>query len=358
MNQRFRFNSRTYTRRRFTCVAAMPAKMPAPCFALRSCMLLVGFSVSGEALLADETLSLRLTLSGHTDQVESVCFNSDGTTVASGGLDRTIRAWDIATGKSTVVSSKFDEIIDAVAFNPRKPEIAWGTRNRVVRLREIRDGHDVAAAPSGKSKGRTADWLVPVPSVNCAAFSPTGALLAIAGDVTDVAILNVASGKSKLIKVADREVFGVAFSPDGKRLAAGGYEGVHFWEIEAAKFVRAVDTKSDPIFGIAFSPDSALLATAGRDNTVRLWDPTTGHQAAKFVGHSSSVFCVAFSPDGKRLASGGGDQTIRLWDVASRRNLATLMAHDAAVFSLAFHPEGKILVSSSADKTVKLWDVR
>lgn len=324
---------------------------------IRACAMLTAFLVSPLAAIGDEPLRLRLTLKGHTDHVKSVCFNSEGTGLASGGLDETVRVWDVATGKPAVVFSQFGEAVDAVAFSPCEQAVAWGTRNHLVRIRTILSDHDVAKRPAGKSKRRFADSLVPVPSVNCIAFSPDGLFLAVAGDNSDVAILNVYGRTTKSIKSADSEIFGIAYSPDGKRLAAGGYEGIHLWEVGTTGLVGAIDQKSEPIFGIAFSPDGALLASAGRDARVRLWESSTGRQVAKFEGHSSSVFCVAFSPDGRYVASGGADQTVRLWEVATGRNSASLKAHDSTVFSLAFRPDGKMLASSSADKTIKLWDV-
>jgi WD40 repeat protein len=71
------------------------------------------------------------------------------------------------------------------------------------------------------------------------------------------------------------------------------------------------------VLSVAYSPDGKTLASGSKDQTIKLWDVTTGKEQATLKGHTDLVTSVAYSPDGKTLASGGGDQTIKLWDVAT-----------------------------------------
>jgi WD40 repeat protein len=107
---------------------------------------------------------------------------------------------------------------------------------------------------------------------------------------------------------------------------------------------------------IAFAPDGKVLAAVGYNSTVRLWDSTTGKQLHDLSGHAEYVNWIAFSPDGKTLASAGQDGTIRLWNVNSGKELAVLKGHDKNVASVAFSPDGRSLASVGYDRSLRLWE--
>ena len=119
-------------------------------------------------------------------------------------------------------------------------------------------------------------------------------------------------------------------------------------------------TNTNSVNSIAFSPDGKTLANGtDYENTLRLWDVTTGQQKDTLTGHTEWVISVAFSPDGKTLASGASwkDNTVRLWDAMTGQHQRTFTGHTEEVNSVAFSPDGKTLASGSGDGTVLLWEM-
>ncbi|OXM61441.1 hypothetical protein CF165_38370 [Amycolatopsis vastitatis] len=152
------------------------------------------------------------------------------------------------------------------------------------------------------------------------------------------------------------------FSPDGRRIAVLGSEGLWVWDWEQVLAGRAQPMMSRRIRGdwrdkIAFSSDGQRVASGSDDGTVRIWNPAGDDHPAVLHGHDGSVYGVAFSRDGKWLASGGEDGTIRLWNLADGGSPAVLRGHEGSVTGVAFSPDGLHLASAGADGTVRMWDL-
>ena len=197
-------------------------------------------------------------------------------------------------------------------------------------------------------------------SVNGVAFSPDGKLLAAGSGDNMVMLWDAASGKEVRTLAATSSVGSVAFSPDGKLLAAGsGDNTLILWDVASGQEVRTL-TATSTVGSVAFSLDGKLLASGSWDkSTVTLWDVASGQEVRTLTGHTGGVdSVVAFSPDGQLLASGSWDNsTMTLREVATGQEINTFNGHNGGVYSVAFSPDGKLLASGSNDKTVKLWDV-
>jgi WD40 repeat protein len=190
------------------------------------------------------------------------------------------------------------------------------------------------------------------------AFSPDGKILAAGSWDNTVRLWDVNTWKElATLEGHELEVFSVAFSPDGKILATGSKDTtIRLWDVATQRELAVLNGHTNWVYSVAFSPDGKILATASVDKTVKLWDITTKQELATLIGHKGFVNSVEFSPDGKTLASASSDKTVMLWDTATQQEVATLIGHTNWVNSVAFSPDGKTLATGSFDKTVKLWD--
>jgi WD40 repeat protein len=196
------------------------------------------------------------------------------------------------------------------------------------------------------------------------AFSPDGKRLASADAAGQVKVWDATTGKTALtMKAPHGEATGVAFSPDGERLAAWYWNGTTVvWDARNGHEILTVPGHSGGGFlGATFSPDGRRLVSAAwdpeaRQGHVKVWDARTGREVLTFRGHTGAVSRMAFSPDGRRLASASDDRTVKVWDVVTGREEHSLTGHTYEVHSVAFSPDGQRLASASRDTTVKVWD--
>lgn len=158
-----------------------------------------------------------------------------------------------------------------------------------------------------------------------------------------------------------REVWSIAFSPDGSRLAAADESGgVKLWDPVTGQELAVLAGHEQGIWGVAWSHDGRKLATASSDTTAKLWDAATGQLLATLRGHTKRVSAAVFSPDGKLVATGSDDGTVKMWDASTGSELITIQGGAGWIRSLAFSPDGRMLATGlagfAAKSSLKLWD--
>jgi WD40 repeat protein len=211
------------------------------------------------------------------------------------------------------------------------------------------------------------------------AVSPDGKQIAVVG-LSGVIVWDAATGQ-ELHHYRDHTTTGargVAFSPDGKRFATSRPGGYMEREINGArkteKFPNEVKvrdaatgkelfTLSGGGHGVAFSPDGKRLASGSQEGLVTVWDAGTGKELLTLRGHVDAVFGVAFSPDSERIASASRDHMVKIWDASTGQEVLSLRGHDEPVMSVAFSPDGRYLASGASSSglggepgQVKVWD--
>lgn len=155
----------------------------------------------------------------------------------------------------------------------------------------------------------------------------------------------------------------VAFSPDGKTLAVGGYQEVLVWDLANATLARRIGAGQigDCVRSIAFRNNGQWLAVGEgapyAQGTVRVWDVVSGQPVLACPEPKGAVFAVAFSPDGQFLAAGGAEGVVRVWSVDQNKLAAELTGHGDWTLAVGFSADGKFLATSGADRTARVWEV-
>jgi WD40 repeat protein/transcriptional regulator with XRE-family HTH domain len=255
------------------------------------------------ALYAAAALPLRKRLAGGAEPVDSLALSPDGHTVAANSRDGKVRIWSLPGG----------------------------------RLRHTFTGYD---------------------SGEVAAFSPDGGTLAVAfarGADGMIGLLDPVTGrKLRTITVPDGSVRGIAFSPDGRTVAAASVTTVRVWDVATGRKRRGFTGHPYPE-AVAFGPDGRTVAAAGLDGLVRVWDVATGRTRTVGGGRIDGR-AVAFSPDGRTYAVVRAGGSVQLREVATGIVRHTLKDVPVGMNGLAFAPDGRTIAVPSPGDTVRLWD--
>lgn len=188
------------------------------------------------------------------------------------------------------------------------------------------------------------------------AFSPDGDMLAYpTPDYRNVELRDLSTAASAILDFQSEGVWSIAFSPDGRFLAAGCINGVVFLHDFETGDSRPIFDRKELVPSLAFSNDSSRLALSG-SNSVTILDISSGNVVDTLVGHLAPVWSVAYSPDGKYLASASSDDTVRVWDLNDRHS-RVFTGHTDEVRSVVFSIDSTLLATGCRDDTAAIWDV-
>ncbi len=346
---------------------------------------------------ADTGAHLR-TLQGHTDDVYSVAYSPDGRNVASGSVDRAVRIWNVSdlaplsvtiSGPTSAQGGPFNVTIafseDVTGFDASDLETTNGAVTKLTgsgktytaTIAPILPGTVSVSVPANAAGNKEASNKFSVvyepPSVTVSGptgvqaglFNVTIAFSAeVAGfEASDIEATNgsvtklTGSGKTYTATIAPTRAGTVRVSVPAN--AAGANQASNEFSVvyePSAVSSQILSGHTGNVWSAAYSPDGASLASASDDDTIRIWNPSTGETLQTLAGHTGSVISVTYSPDGSRIASAGADDTIRVWNAETGEILQTLTGHTDTVRSAAYSPDGSRIASSSRDDTIRVWN--
>jgi hypothetical protein len=295
---------------------------------------------------------------GHTDEIKAVAISADGRYAASGGLDQTVRIWNLITGKEEQVLRGHTGQIWSVVFHPNNRQVLSGSWDGTVRLWDIKSGMESKKIKNPKD-------------VNGVAITRDGSKILSGCDNQNAFLWNAVTGEEIRRYGGFKDyVYAVAFAPDGRHIACSSNDrSLRVFEMNTGQTVRAWEGLSDPALAVAFSPDSRYVFSSG-GNAVQQLDISSGKEVRRFEGHDGRVLGMALSVDGRRLVTGGDDLTVRLWNVATGKETEFFKGHQGVlkptfrgkgfrhtqtVNAVAISTDGRFAISAGLDKTVRLW---
>jgi dipeptidyl aminopeptidase/acylaminoacyl peptidase len=307
---------------------------------------------------------------GHREGITAVAVTPDGKTVATASADRTVRLWELATGKA-LRSLAGTGVVTA----PAGTVMATTDDDSHICLREVSSGKLLHRFPGYHP-----------------AFAPDGKLLACVSEAEgqpwasgyyDIVLRDAATGAEvRRLRGHPGAIHCLTFSADGQVLASGAagqrrqgknvdkapkvVDTIRLWDVATGKVMHQFGGDQHSVYALAFTPDGRSLVSGsyttggykeGRDPDApaRVWETATGRERVHLVGHQGWVTSVAVSPDGRTVAAGGLDHSVRLWDILTGKEVRRYMGHREMVTAVTFAPGGKALVSGSSDTTALVW---
>jgi RNA polymerase sigma factor (sigma-70 family) len=294
---------------------------------------------------------LLLECSGHQGTIMQLRFTSDGRTLISSSLDKTLRVWDAATGKqrfqlATPWPGQF-----AVSADNRY--LAHSSADRTIHLTDLSSGKHIRTFRVG-IEATIREGFEPIALV----ISPDGKQLATAEQKT-LRLWDVETGRLRSTTESPNggQPQAAAYSGGSIVVVSGAYGAPYtLWAFSEPAGPKTLRVEPGKVAQIAFAPDGGSLLFATQGGPLRLLDSGTGAELRVFTGMHGDARALAFSWDAKVAAAGTSHATLHQWDVVSGKEIDTTGKKAAAVDGVAFAPDGGTVATTNADGLLQMWD--
>jgi len=326
------------------------------------------------------------TLEGHTNFILGVAMSRDGRLAVSASKDRTLKVWEVDTGRELrTLEGHTGDVLGAAISRDGQLAIS-ASRDSTLKVWEVASGRelrtlrghsnavsDVALSADGRL-AVSASWddtlkVWDVPSggelrtlqghastVSGVALSGDGRLAVSASWDNTLKVWEVASGRElRTLQGHSGEVSAVAMSEDGRLAVSAGDRTLKVWEVGSGRELRTLPGRA--VNGVALSRDGRVAVSASSDKTLKVWEVASGRELRTLQGHTGEVFGVAISEDGRLAISASRDLKLKVWELASERELRPLQGHSDFVQGVAMSGDGRVAVSASWDQLLKVWGV-
>ena len=294
--------------------------------------------------------SQQIMLKGHTNSIRTVDVFGKGKLALSGSADKTLKIWDLETGRCIRTLKGHTDLVSAVMVTGNDRLAISASRDKSLRLWDLETGRSIRTF-----EGHTG-------SVSSLAVTSDGRLALSGSADKTLKIWEIETGKSiRTLKGHTDSISSVAISRDGKLAISGNADFLGKnsllmrWDLETGKSIHALEGHSGWVNSIAIFDDGRFALSGSADNTVRLWDLDISQCIRIFEGHNASVNSVAVTSDGRLALSGSADKTLKVWEIGTGRCLGTIEGNTNDVTSVALFGAGRFALFGSADNKIKLW---
>jgi WD40 repeat protein len=300
-----------------------------------------------QAALYPPGTSLVRTLGGHSDSVLGVAVSADGRIAVSASSDKTLKVWDLETGREMRTLEGHSDRVRGVAVTTDSRRAVSASDDKTLKVWDLNAGRELCTL-----KGHSN-------SVNGVAVSRDGRLAVSASSDKTLKVWDLETElELRTLKGHSAPVRAVTVTTDSRRaVSAADDKTLKVWDLETGRELCTLKGHSNSVNGVAMSRDGRLAVSASSDKTLKVWDLETGRELRTLKGHSAPVRAVTVTTDSRRAVSAADEKTLKVWDLETGLELRTLKGHSGRSSAVAVSANARIAVSGSRDKTVKVWDL-